>query len=193
MKWRYLLLSTFVFILLFLAACDDTIDSNMSEEIADFEFTTQDNEALSLQQLEGKWWIANFMYTNCTIICPTTTPNMASVQSELQSLGLGAQFISFTVDPDHDTPKVLKEYAEEYQVDLSNWLFLTGYSFEEIQQLSNHTFKTALEGGGPDGHEFVHSTSFFLVNPDGEVVKKYDGVSQEEMELLVDDLKTVLK
>lgn len=192
MRWRFLQLFTLFFIFLLLAACEDTLDSNMSEEIADFEFVTQDNEALSLQDLESKWWVANFMYTNCTIICPTTTPNMASVQAELQSLGLDAQFISFTVDPDHDTPEVLKEYAEEYQADVSNWSFLSGYSFDDIQQLSNHSFKTVLEGGGPDEHEFVHSTSFFLVNPDGEVVKKYDGVSREDLEVLLEDLKIVL-
>src|SRR5699024_12632827 len=105
------------------------------------------------------------MYTNCTIICPTTTPNMARVQAELQSLGLDAQFISFTVDPDHDTPNVLKEYAEEYQADVCYWSFLSGYSFDEIQQLSNKFFIIVFEGEVPDEHDFIHSSSFILFIP----------------------------
>lgn len=184
----------FIFFLMFLlAACDgDTLDTNMSEDIVDFTFTSQDDESLSLRDLKGKWWIAYFMYTDCTIVCPTTTPNMVGVQDELDALGLEPEIISFTVDPENDTPEVLKAYAEEYEADLSNWNFLTGYDFNEIQELSKGSFKTILEGGGPEGHAFAHSTSFFLVNPDGEVVKRYSGMSSNDMDLLVKDLQKVL-
>ncbi len=181
-----------LFLIVFLAACNsEQIDTNMSQEIAEFEFMTQDNEEFGLRDLEGEWWIANFMYTNCTIICPTTTPNMASVQDMTKKLDLDIQFISFSVDPDNDSPEVLKEYTEDYPVDLSNWNFLTGYDFEKIQKLSNNSFETVLEGGGPDEHAFVHSTSFFLVNPNGEIIKKYDGMSTDELNAIVDDLQTV--
>lgn len=164
----------------------------MSQEITDFNFITQDNEKFGLKDLEGEWWVANFMYTDCTIICPTTTPNMASVQDMTRKQDLDVQFISFSVDPDNDTPEVLKTYIEDYPVDLSNWRFLTGYDFEKIRKLSNNSFRTVLEGGGPDEHAFVHSTYFFLINPDGEIIKKYDGMSTNEMEQIVDDLDTVL-
>ena len=188
-------LKTFILlsIIMVLSACDDDIiDTDMSEEIADFQFTTQDNEKLGLEDLEGEWWIAYFMYTECTIVCPQTTPNMVKVQKELGDLGLEPQIISFSIDPENDTPDVLKEYADEYQVDLSNWTFLTGYDFDEIQKLSKKSFKTVLEGGGPNTHEFVHSTYFFLVNPDGQIVKKYDGLSDEEVDALIGDLKKAL-
>ncbi len=161
MKQRFLQVFILVFVFVFLAACENKIDSNMSEEVAEFEYITQDNESLSTADLEDKWLVANFMYTNCTIVCPTTTPNMANVQDELQKSNLNAEFVSFSVDPEVDAPEVLKNYAEEYKVDLSNWSFLSGYSFEEIQDLSNNYFNTALEGGGPEEHEFVHSTNFF--------------------------------
>src|SRR5699024_9865749 len=61
------------------------------------------------------------------------------------------------------------------------------------QKLSKKSFKTVLEGGGPNTHEFVHSTYFFLVNPDGQIVKKYDGLSDEEVDALVGDLKKHFK
>lgn len=165
-----------VFILVFiflLAGCNQqAIETNMSETIDGFQATTQDQEAITASDLEGEWWIANFMYTNCTMVCPTMTPNLIRVQNDLAELDLDTQIISFSIDPDYDTPQVLKEYAEEYQIDLSNWNFLTGYDFEEIQDLSENNFKTVLADGGPDGHEFVHSTYVFLINPDGEVIKQ---------------------
>ncbi|MBY7144686.1 SCO family protein [Virgibacillus sp. NKC19-3] len=193
MKQRLLLIMILISLSLFITACGgEQIESNMSEEVADFEFVTQDNETFGLEDLEGDWWLANFMYTNCTIVCPTTTPNMAMVQDVLDESNLDAQFVSFSVDPKNDTPEVLKDYAKQYPVDLSNWSFLTGYDFDEIQQLSKDSFQTILEGGGPDEHEFAHSTYFFLVNPDGEIIKKYDGMSSDEMDVIVEDLKTVL-
>lgn len=182
-----------IFLCILLAACGkEAIEGNMSEEVADFEFTTQDNEAFGLDDLKGDWWLANFMYTDCGIVCPTTTPNMAKVQEKINQSGLDAQFVSFTVDPAHDTPEVLKNYTQEYSVDLDNWNFLTGYDFEDIKQLSNHSFKTVLEDGGPDEHEFAHSTLFFLVNPDGEIINKYDGMSIEEMNIIIEDMEKVL-
>lgn len=189
---RYLQTLILLLVIVLSACDDDIIDTDMSEEIADFQFTTQDNEKLSLHDLKGKWWIAYFMYTDCTIVCPQTTPNMVNIQKELDEMGLEPQIVSFSIDPENDTPDVLKEYAHEYQADLSTWTFLTGYDFNEIQKLSKDSFKTVLEDGGPDAHEFVHSTYFFLVNPDGEMVKRYDGLSDDETDLIVEDLEKVL-
>lgn len=189
---RFLQVSILVFIFLLAGCNQQTIETNMSETVDNFQATTQDKETMTASDLEGEWWVANFMYTNCTMVCPTMTPNLIRVQTDLEELGLDTQIISFSIDPDYDTPQVLKEYAEEYQINLSNWNFLTGYDFDEIQDLSENTFKTVLADGGPDGHEFVHSTYVFLINPDGEVIKQYDGISEDELQTLVDDLNTVM-
>lgn len=182
----------FVLLPIVMSACGNDIETNMSEQVSDFEYTTQDEESLSRDDLEGDWWVAYFMYTNCTIVCPTTTPNMVSVQNQLDEYGLNPQIVSFSIDPDYDTPDVLKDYASEYGADLNNWHFLTGYEFADIQELSRDSFKTVLEDGGPEEHQYVHSTSFFLINPDGEIIKRYDGMSGEAMDLLVSDLKEVM-
>lgn len=193
MKLKPLYIITITFIL-FLAACDsEKIDTNMAEELSDFEFTTQDNDKFGLKNLEGKWWITYFMYTNCTMVCPTTTANMISLQKEFQKENIELPIVSFTTDPDYDTPEVLKEYAHEHGADLNHWTFLTGYDFEEIKELSNESFKVALENGGKGQMEIVHTTNFFLVNPEGKIVKKYDGISKEELKVLADDVKTILK
>ncbi len=190
---RYFLVIIVISLSTLLASCGNkSIEDNMSQNVASFEYITQDNETFGLEDLKGEWWLANFMYTNCTIVCPRTTPNMAKVQKEIKQSGLDAQFVSFSVDPDYDTPEMLKKHTEEYSVDLDNWYFLTGYNFDDIKELSNNSFQTVLEGGGPDEHEFAHSTLFFLVNPNGEIIKRYDGMSLEEMDVIIEDMKKVL-
>src|SRR5690625_6350501 len=84
------------------------------------------------------------MYTNCTIVCPTTTPNMVSVQNELKNDGLTPQIISFSIDPSFDTPEVLKDYADDFGADLDHWSFLTGNEFKDIQKLSEDRKSTRL-------------------------------------------------
>lgn len=180
-----------IFIVLFFSACDDEkIETNMSENVADFEFTTQDNETFERKDLENEWWIAYFLYTDCGIVCPTTTPNMVSLQKELKDAGVDINIVSFTVDPEHDTPEVLKKYAEESG---ANWTFLTGYDFDDIKELSEESFQSALAGGGPEGMEYSHTTNFFLINSDDKIIKKYDGMSSNEVDKLISDVKTIMK
>jgi len=179
-------------ILLILTACGDNIETNMSEELPNHTFTTQDEEEVSLDELNDEWSVAYFMYTNCTIVCPTTTPNMVSVQNELKNDGLTPQIISFSIDPSFDTPEVLKDYADDFGADLDHWSFLTGNEFKDIQKLSEQTFNSVLEDGGPDSHQYVHSTNFFLINPKGEIIKQYDGMSSKQTNLLIEDLKEVM-
>jgi len=178
-------------LLMILSACGDEIDSNMSEPMAGFEFITQDEESLRLDDLKGNWWIAYMSYTDCQTVCPRTTVNMVEVQNELKKDGLHPHIISFNVDPDNDSPEDLREYADLYGVDQNSWDFLTGYDFDTIQEISEGSFDAALEKGAVE--QISHSYMFYLVNPDGEVVKKYNGMVSEGAEELIADLKSVMK
>jgi protein SCO1/2 len=178
-------------ILLILSACGGTIETNMEEEVANFEFTNQDNETVSLADLEGKWWIADFIFTNCTTVCLPMTANMSDLQTKINEEDLDVELISFSVDPEYDTPEVLKSYGESYGADFSNWQFLTGYDFETIKDLSVNSFRSALEPAPPGDDQVMHGTSFFLVNPDGDIIKRYSGIKSEEMDTIVEDLKVV--
>src|SRR5699024_1179973 len=179
-------------ILLFLTACGVNIESNMSEELPNHTFTTQDEEEVSLDELNDELSDAYFMYTNCTFVCSTTKQNMLSVQNELKYYGLKHQIISFSIDTSFDTPEVLKDYDDDFGADLDHWSFLTGNEFKDIQKLSEQTFNSVLEDGGPDSHQYVHSTNFFLINPKGEIIKQYDGMSSKQTNLLIEDLKEVM-
>lgn len=180
-------------LILTLAACGDKepIETSMNEEVNDFEYTTQDNETMSLDDLEGTYWVADFVFTNCTTVCLPMTSNMSYLQDKINDEGLDIQLVSFSVDPDYDTPDVLKEYAEEYSADLGNWTFLTGYDFQTIKELSIKSFKNMLSEP-PDGSDQVtHGTSFFLVNPEGTVIKNYSGIEKDSMDDIFEDLKAL--
>lgn len=179
-------------LIFFLVACGEKeIETNMSGKIADFEFTTQDNETLSLDDLKGEWWIADFIFTKCTTVCLPMTTNMSQLQDLLNEEGINVQLVSFTVDPKNDSPEVLKKYAESYEADLSNWSFLTGYEYETIKELSVNSFRSEVQEN-PGSDQITHGIRFFLVNPDGEVVKNYYGIDMDEVKIIVDDLKKVL-
>src|SRR5690625_1831406 len=96
------------FFLLIFVACGSPIETNMSEQMMEFQFTTEKGTMLSLKDLEGEWWLANLVYTNCRTICPRTTTNMVHVQNRLKEDGVIPQIISFTIDPENDSPDILK-------------------------------------------------------------------------------------
>lgn len=181
-----------IFTLTLFACSNEKIESNMSSTVTDFEFIDQNNKPFASEQLKDNWWIAYFFYTNCKMVCPQTTANIVNVQATLSNDGITPPIIGFSVDPDIDTPAVLRDFATIYDANHDNMIFLTGYDYDTIKELSNKSFKTVLDGGGPEDHAYAHSTSFFLVNPKGEVIKRYDGLSKLDLEKLVADVKKIM-
>lgn len=182
----------FFVLIIFLVGCSENykeIEPNASETIADFSAITQDNEMLGLEDLSGEWWIADFVFTNCTSVCLPMTSHMSLLQEKLAQEDLDVKLISFSVDPNYDTPDVLKTYAESYEVDLSSWSFLTGYDFQTIRELSIKSFRSLLQEPERGSDQVTHGTEFMLVTPEGKMIKKYDGLSSEEMDNIINDLK----
>lgn len=176
----------------FLVGCSEAIETNMSEDMIDFEFTTQDNETLSLEDLKGKYWITDMIFTNCTTVCLPMTANMKILQDQLAEEGFDdVHLVSFSVDPDYDTPEVLREYGESYDADFSNWSFLTGYDFDTIKEISVKSFKSILIEAPEDNDQVTHGTKFYLVNPEGEVIKFYDGVQSSSMDTIMNDIRKI--
>ncbi|WP_040980480.1 MULTISPECIES: SCO family protein [Oceanobacillus] len=174
-----------------LAACGKEIETNMDEEVENFEFITQDNQTLSLEDLKGSWWVADFIFTNCTTVCLPMTSNMAELQRKMKEEDINASLVSFTVDPDIDTPEVLKAYASSYGADFSNWTFLTGYAPETIKGFSVNSFRSIVEPPPEDSNQVTHGTSFYLIDPEGKIIKRYSGVDSQSIEEIIDDLKIV--
>ena len=93
--------------------------------VPEFSLTERSGKRIGLPQLRGTIWIADFIYTSCEDTCPLQTAEMAKLQDEL-SAQKAVKLLSFSVDPERDTPSVLSEYAERYNAHTDRWLFLTG-------------------------------------------------------------------
>lgn len=192
MKKGFFALSIII-ISLFLQACSQNlpIETDLSEKVADFSFTTQDNETLSLADLEGKWWIADFIFTNCETVCLPMTHHMSLLQDRLKEEGISLQLVSFSVDPDYDSPEVLKAYGEDFNADFTSWTFLTGYDFQTIKELSIKSFRALLKEPDFGSDQVTHDVRFFLVDPTGTVVKGYNGTLKENIEVIIEDIVTL--
>src|SRR5699024_535173 len=196
-----------VFILssFFLVACGDSdidtsvkekmkneskIQTNMAEKVSDFEFVDQDGVSGNTKDYEGEYWIADLIFTNCTTVCIPMTSNMKKLQDKMIEEDLtNIELVSFSVDPDYDTTDVLTEYADDYEADLGNWSFVTGYEFDEIKELSIKSFRSMLQEPLPGDDQVTHGTRFFLINPQGEVIKNYDGMNGKVVDEIINDLK----
>lgn len=185
-KWFTLL----IVLSIFLAGCGQEIKDSVSWEIEDFTFTNQNNEDVSLADLQGQVWLADFVFTNCTTVCLPMMANMTELQEQLKQEGLDVRIVSFSVDPTIDTPEVLKSYAENYGADLSSWDLLTGYSPEEIDAFAMENFKVVARKPANED-QVVHGTSFNLVDQEGVVRKFYDGIDPPTEEI-ISDIKILL-
>ncbi|MBO8171251.1 MAG: SCO family protein [Bacillaceae bacterium] len=163
-------------IITILSGCgSQTIPDSLNWEVQDFTYTDQNGNPFGLSNLKGQVWIADFIFTNCTTVCPPMTANMAKLQEKLKEAGVPVQIVSFSVDPNRDTPEAMTAFGEKFGADFSNWHFLTGYAFEEIQEFATTSFKTAVSAPAEGSDQFSHGTSFYLVNQDGVIVKRYSG------------------
>lgn len=177
-----------------------------AKSVPEFTFLNQDSLFISNEDFKGKVYVAEFFFTSCPSICPIMNKNMKLIETRFGSrtdFGIA----SFTIDPDHDTPPVLKEYAEGYEVFSQNWHFLTGDK-KKLYELANQGFNIfasvnpRVEGG------FEHQGYFALIDKNGYIRSRTDqfdnpivyymGLDQEkvaiqEVELLMEDIEKLLK
>lgn len=175
---------------LLLSGCNSGIEDPLNWEIEDFTFTNQDNEEVGLADLKGEVWLADFIFTNCTTVCLTMTPNMVDLQKQFKDEGMDVRIVSFSVDPTVDKPEVLKSYAENYGADLASWDLLTGYAPEFLDRFAMDNFRTVARKP-EDSDQVLHGTGFYLVDKNGVIMKTYDGVNPP-VEDIISDAKILL-
>ena len=120
--------------------------------------------------------------------------NMVELQNDLKKKGIeDYKIVSFSVDPDHDTPEKLGEYLEMFDApDSSKWELLTGYEMEEISDLAVKSFKMPVIDD-PNTDQVIHGSRFGLVNKKGEVVKSYTGNQDVPFDDIVKDMKALIE
>jgi len=179
-----------IFACLILSACGNNIPNPVNWPIEDFSFTDQNHQSFGLKDLKGKVWVADFIFTKCPDVCPPMTANMAKLQDMAKEQGLDVQFVSFTVDPENDSPEVLKEYVEKFDADLTNWHLLTGYSQTEIESFARENFQAVVKKP-EQGDLVIHGTDFYLVNQDGVIVKYYTGLNEIPFEEILKHIEAL--
>ena len=142
---------------LLMGACIKPKDLPVFGDVPEFQLTAQTGQPFDSKALDGHVWVADFIYTTCTGPCPMMTTHMRQLQNSTAEIP-DVLLVSITVDPAHDTPPVLTEYARHFKQDPSRWFFLTG-DMGKLNDLGVRAFKLNSVDGS-----LTHSTRFVLVD-----------------------------
>jgi protein SCO1/2 len=160
------------------------VPPDAGEALPAFSLTDRSGRTVTLDDLMGKVWIADFIFTRCPNVCPDLTRKMRDVRKKLDEAGGGEIVsVSITVDPKHDTPKILADYAESFRAEPS-WLFLTGEP-REVYGLVTSGFHLAM--ADPDEAVPGHSNRFVLVDARGRVRGTRLGTEDGVVDAIVKD------
>ena len=174
------------------------------EKVPAFEFTDQNNKLVDNSNFENKVYVVEFFFTSCPTICPRMNENMVKIQNEFFGNPSFA-IASVSIDPERDSPQVLKAYAKEKGATLKNWYFLTGDK-DDVYTFSNDGFRLyAGENKDVEGG-FEHSGLFALIDKEGYIrsrtvisgenenpIKFYNGLDDKEIQWLKEDIRLLLK
>jgi protein SCO1/2 len=158
--------------------------------VPNFQLTNQNNQPFGSTQLAGKIWIADFIFTSCPGPCPMVSSRMSELQRPLEKTDV--HLVSFSVDPEKDTPDVLRGYADKLKAQPARWDFLTG-SKSTIYDLSKNGFKLAVSDAGEEAGVPVHSTRIVLVDRHGEIRGYYEATAADAVTKLLADTSHLLR
>lgn len=156
-----------------------------------FSLTERDGRTVTNQDLLGKVWVADFIFTTCAGPCPVLSLRMRSLQKDIARYGGKVKTVSFSVDPTYDQPPVLQAYARRYDADPELWWFLTCKDEAMMHDLVQKGFLQAVTpavGGVP----IIHSTQFVIVDQQGRIRSWHDGLEPSSRSLILKDIETLL-
>ena len=158
--------------------------------LPDFALTERSGQPLRLADPAGKVWVADFFYTTCPGPCSMLSSRLSDVQKALGEEP-GARLVSISVDPEKDTPEVLKIYAEKFKAS-ERWFFCTGPK-DAIYSLARDGFKLPIADAPAEGGMIAHSTRLILVDQTGHVRGFYEGGTESSVGALVRDIRRLLE
>jgi protein SCO1/2 len=158
--------------------------------VPEFQLVNQDGQPFGSANLRGKIWIADFIYSTCPGPCPMISTRMSELQKPLAKTDV--QLVSFSVDPEKDTPDVLRSYAEHLEADTARWHFLTGTK-NAVYSLIRDGFKLAVVDPGAASPQLVHSTRVALVDRHGAIRGYYDATEADAVTKLLADTSHLLR
>jgi protein SCO1/2 len=158
--------------------------------VPQFDLVNQEAQPFGSAQLAGKIWIADFIFTNCPGPCPIISSRMSELQKPLEKSDV--HLVSFSVDPEKDTPEVLRGYAEKLKAQPKRWDFLTGQR-AAIYSLMRDGFKLAVSDGSDEQGMPVHTTRVVLVDRRGTIRGYYDALAPDAVTKLLADTNHLLR
>jgi len=162
-----------------------TIDTVYST-VPNFSFINQNGDSVTQKTTEGKIYVADFFFTTCPTICPIMKKQMIRVYQKIKG-DPSFMLLSHTIDPDHDTVALLKDFCERLGSDGKQWMFLTGNRDQIYEMAEKGYYATAM----PDSTEpggYIHSGGFILVDAQRRVRGIYNGTEEKEVDQLMRDL-----
>jgi protein SCO1/2 len=159
--------------------------------VGPFWLTDQDGKTFTEASLDGSVWVAAFMFTRCPTVCPEMVRRMKLLQEQARAGGVRLSLVSFSVDPENDTPEVLRTFARERELDTSNWRFLTGDS-QVIRDTAEKGFKIGVDGTPREGQEhfgITHGTHLVLLDGHRTIRGYYQSSDPERVSALLKDAR----
>ena len=170
------------------------IGDTIYHQVPYFLYLTQDSTELSSDDIKGKVWVAKFFFSTCPTICPPMTSSMKQLREDLSEFDDDLVYLSFSINPNKDTPNRLKEYITEHGIEnTDNWFFLTGVEEDKTHVLGTEGFMihAMSDDNAPGG--YAHSPNFILVDQNLHVRGLYDGLEPDQVAQLKEDIKKLLK
>jgi protein SCO1/2 len=164
------------------------IPDTIYHSLQNFNLTDQNGNAVSFKTFEKKIFIVNFFYTGCPSVCWQVNKNVSMLVSNYAKNKM-VRFVSITVDPEHDTPLVLKTYAEGFKPASAKWLFLTGDTTTIYNLARNGFLVNALKAGKDN---FIYSDKLILIDQDKRIRGYYTGAATDEVNKLNDEIKVLI-
>jgi len=159
--------------------------------IGDFKFVDQDSNWVSQNTFEGNIYVADFFFTSCPTICPIMKTQMLRVYDSTQNME-DVKLLSHTIDPEHDTVAVLKEFADRLGVESEKWHFVTGQK-EDIYEIGQTNYMVSAVEDPTEPGGFIHSGAFVLIDKEKRVRGVYDGTKEDQVNRLIKDISVLKK
>jgi cytochrome oxidase Cu insertion factor (SCO1/SenC/PrrC family) len=168
------------------------LPSNLEKisQVPAFQLTDQTGKSITLEDLKGKIWAANFIFTRCKGPCPITVLRMQDLNTKLKKVRGNVELVTLTVDPEYDTPEILKAFSEPLGADPASWKFLTGTP-DAIQKIVVTGLLQPI-AKEPDGTP-AHSSRIVLVDGEGWLRGYHDGLDPEAVQKLMVDIGELLR
>ncbi|MDB5120495.1 MAG: electron transport protein SCO1/SenC [Sphingobacteriales bacterium] len=165
----------------------ENIPDTLYHTIRGVALIDQDNNSVNVSVDTSHITVFNFFFSRCTSFCSHMNEDMGGI-AKLYSTNKMVNFVSITVDPDYDTPPVLKKYSQKYHINSNKWKFLTGNK-SDIYRLARESFLVDAFKDSTQLNNFIHSPKMILVDPERRIRGYYDSGDKVQVEKLVDEIK----